>query len=605
MTIAIIALDVRGLALARTLSESLPDATVYRRAARTSAEPGDIIFDDAITHLRKLFAANITIIGVCAAGILIRALGPHLSDKRQDPPVLAVSADGASVVPLIGGHHGANDLARRIAAVTGGTAAITTASDIAFGFALDDPPDGWRVENPDRLKPIAAALLAGDPVALDVECGDATWLVDAPWTATLTCNNVKVTDRADANTDTDLVLCPPVLALGVGCERNTDLEELRALVLQTLRDANLSPNAVACIVSIDLKSNEPAVHALADELGRPARFFSAAALEAESPRLQTPSDIVFRETGCHGVSEGAALAAAGPDSQLIVAKTKSARATCAIARATGDIDAHTIGQPQGILDIVGIGPGASAWRTPDANQAIRRADAVVGYSLYLDIITDVMQPCARIDSDLGAEEDRVRQALNLAAAGKRVALVSSGDAGIYALAALAFECLDSADDPRWNRLALNVIPGVSAMQAAAARAGAPLGHDFCAVSLSDLLTPREVILQRLGAAAKVGFVTALYNPQSRTRRDLLGEAQRIFVDARPAATPVIIARNLGRVDESVTITTLANFEPDKVDMLTIVIIGGADTKTIQRGVNRWTYTPRGYAKKKPTKGTIK
>ena len=142
----------------------------------------------------------------------------------------------------------------------------------------------------------------------------------------------------------------------------------------------------------------------------------------------------------------------GPGSQLIVAKTKSARATCAIARATGDIDAHTIGQPQGILNIVGIGPGTSAWRTPDADQAIRRADAVVGYSLYLDIVADVMQPSARVDSDLGAEEDRVRQALNLAAAGKRVALVSSGDAGIYALAALVFECLDSADDPRWNRL---------------------------------------------------------------------------------------------------------------------------------------------------------
>ena len=604
MTIAIIALDARGLILARTLSESLPDATVHRRVARISADSGDIIFDDTITYLRELFIANITIIGVCAAGILIRALGPHLSDKRQDPPVLAVSADGASVVPLIGGHHGANDLARRIAAVTGGTAAITTASDIAFGFALDDPPNGWRVENLDRLKPIAAALLAGDPVAFDVECGDATWMADAPWTATAPCN-VQVTDRADANTETDLVLRPPVLALGIGCERNTDPEELRVLVLKTLRDANLSPNAVACVVSIDLKSNEPAVHALADELGRPARFFAAAALEAESPRLQTPSDIVFRETGCHGVCEGAALAAAGPGSQLIVAKTKSVRATCAIARATGDIDAHTIGQPQGILNIVGIGPGTSAWRTPDADQAIRRADAVVGYSLYLDIVADVMQPSARVDSDLGAEEDRVRQALNLAAAGKRVALVSSGDAGIYALAALVFECLDSADDPRWNRLTLNVIPGVSAMQAAAARAGAPLGHDFCAVSLSDLLTPREVILQRLDAAAKVGFVTALYNPQSRTRRDLLGEAQRIFVDARPAATPVIIARNLGRVDESIIITTLANFEPDTVDMLTIVIIGGADTKTIQRGVNRWTYTPRGYAKKKPTKGTIK
>jgi cobalt-precorrin 5A hydrolase / precorrin-3B C17-methyltransferase len=604
MTIAIIALDARGLTLARRLAETIPDATVHCRAGRTSAEPGDIVFDNTMVHVRALFSSGVPIIGVCAAGILIRAVGPHLSDKRQDPPVLAVSADGESIVPLIGGHHGANDLARRIAAVTGGTAAITTASDAAFGFALDDPPEGWRVENPDQLKPVAAALLAGAPVALDVECGDTSWLAKAPWTATAPLT-VRVTDSADLNTATDLVLRPPVLAVGVGCERDANPEELRALVYQTLSTANLSPNAVACVVSIDLKSDEAAVHALADELGRPARFFTAAELEAESPRLQTPSEIVFRETGCHGVCEGAALAAAGPDGDLIVAKAKSARATCAIARAPVDIDANAIGQPQGVLDIVGIGPGASAWRTPDADQAIRRADAVVGYSLYLDIVADIMQPGARVESNLGAEEDRVRHALTLAATGKRVALVSSGDAGIYALAALAFECLDGADDPHWNRLAVRVIPGVSAMQAAAARVGAPLGHDFCAVSLSDLLTPRKVILHRLDAAAQAGFVTALYNPQSRTRRDLLGEAQHIFTAARPPDTPVIIARNLGRADEAVTVTTLADFQPDTVDMLTIVIFGGADTKTIQRGVNRWTYTPRGYAKRKITKGTTR
>ena len=132
------------------------------------------------------------------------------------------------------------------------------------------------------------------------------------------------------------------------------------------------------------------------------------------------------------------------------------------------------------------------------------------------------------------------------------------------------------------------------MQAAAARAGAPLGHDFCAVSLSDLLTPRDVILQRLDAAASAGFVTALYNPQSRTRRTLLDKARDIFLNARPADTPVVIARNLGRADESVTLTTLSDFDPDAVDMLTIVILGGADTKIIQRGAKRWTYTPRGY-----------
>ncbi|MBT5107058.1 MAG: precorrin-3B C(17)-methyltransferase [Rhodospirillaceae bacterium] len=596
MTIAIITLDARGLTLARKLAAALPDATTHRLAGRAPKGdecPSDIVFENAMDHLRAVFAAGTTIVGVCAAGILIRALGPHVSDKRRDPPVLAVSGDGAAIVPLIGGHHGANDLARRIEVITGGVAAITTASDGAFGFALDDPPDGWRIENPDQLKPTAAALLAGEAVSLTVECGSADWLGDEPWTKDA-ARTVRVTDRADAETETDLVLRPPVLALGVGCERNVGFDELRDLVHKTLRDANLSPNAVACVASIDLKSDEAAVLALAQELGRPARFFTAAELEAESPRLKTPSDIVFRETGCHGVSEGAALAAAGSDSELIVAKTKSARATCAIARATDNIDAHAVGQARGVLDVVGIGPGDAAWRTPDASHAIARADSVVGYSLYLDIVADIMKPGARVDSELGAEEDRVRHALDLAANGGRVALVSSGDAGIYALATLVFELLETSDDPRWNRIAINVIPGVSAMQAAAARAGAPLGHDFCAVSLSDLLTPRDVILQRLGAAASAGFVTALYNPQSRTRRILLDEARKIFMNARPADTPVVIARNLGRADESVTLTTLSDFDPGAVDMLTIVILGGADTKTIKRGATRWTYTPRGY-----------
>jgi cobalt-precorrin 5A hydrolase / precorrin-3B C17-methyltransferase len=594
MTIAIITLDARGQTLARRLAAALPGATVHRLAGRApegDGHPDDIVFDSAMEHLRTVFAAGTAIVGVCAAGILIRALGPHLSDKHHDAPVLAISGDGAAIVPLIGGHHGANDLARRIATITSGNAAITTASDTTFGFALDNPPAGWRIENPDQLKPVVAALLAGEAVALTIDCGTADWLAAGPW-ADEGAFAVRITDKA--NTGTGLVLRPPVLALGVGCERDTDPDELRALVHETMRAANLTLDAIACVASIDLKSDEAAVLALADDLQRPARFFTAAELELESPRLQTPSKIVFRETGCHGVSEGAALAAAGPDSDLIVAKMKSTRATCAIARAPHDIDPIAIGRGRGTLDVVGIGPGDSAWRTPDASHAIAHADSVVGYSLYLDIVADLMKPGARVDSELGAEADRVRHALDLAASGARVALVSSGDAGIYALATLVFELLETSDDPRWNRIAINVIPGVSAMQAAAARAGAPLGHDFCAVSLSDLLTPRDVILQRLDAAASAGFVTALYNPQSRTRRTLLDKARDIFLNARPADTPVVIARNLGRADESVTLTTLSDFDPDAVDMLTIVILGGADTKIIQRGAKRWTYTPRGY-----------
>jgi cobalt-precorrin 5A hydrolase / precorrin-3B C17-methyltransferase len=600
--IAIVALDKRGLSLAQRLRRDLPDATIHGlkgRAASNGSASDVVAFENTIEHLQTLFNAGETIVGICATGILMRALGPNLSDKRRDPPVLAISGDGASVVPLIGGHHGANDLARDIAAFTGGVAAITTASDTAFNVALDDPPEGWRLENSEQVKPIAAALLADEPVALNVDCGTVGWLVGPPWSAQGALN-IRVTDQADATHDNTLIMRPPVLTLGVGCERNTDPAEVQALVIETLRTANLSPLSIACVCSIDLKSDEAAVLALAEHLDAPARFFSAKTLEAESPRLQTPSAVVYQETGCHGVSEGAALAAAGPESSLIVAKTKSKRATCAIARATGDINAHRVGRPRGVLDVVGIGPGTGAWRTPEADAAIRNADSVVGYRLYLDIVSSLIRPGARIESDLGKEEDRARAALTLAADGKRVALVSSGDAGIYALASLVFQVLESDDDPAMGRVAINVIPGVSAMQAAAARAGAPLGHDFCAVSLSDLLTPQDTIRTRLTAAATAGFVTALYNPQSRTRRTLLGEATEIFRAVRATDTPVVIARNLGREDESVSVTTISAFQPDSVDMFTIVIFGGANTRTFQRGGAQWTYTPRGYGVEKQT-----
>ena len=203
----------------------------------------------------------------------------------------------------------------------------------------------------------------------------------------------------------------------------------------------------------------------------------------------------------------------------------------------------------------------------------------------------------RHDSALSEEEARVRIALDKAAEGKNVALVCSGDAGIYALATLAFELLDRENRADWNRLAIRVEPGVSAIQAAAARIGAPIGHDFCAISLSDLLTPWEEIVKRLEAAAVGDFVVALYNPVSSRRRTQLKTAQKILVAARPVDTPVVLARNLGREDESVDIITLGELKPDHADMLTIILIGNSQTRLTKRGESYWVYTPRGYAAK--------
>ena len=591
--IALVALTHDGAALAQRLQAALPRSRVHGLAGRV--EDCDTTFTNTTSHLTTLFDSGQAVVGICAAGILIRTLATGLEDKQNEPPVIAVSPDGLHVVPLLGGHHGANRLATRIAEITGGSAAITTAGEALHGVALDDPPPGWVLANPGSAKPVMAALLAGDHPTMVIEAGNPTWLADLPidrdgsWM-------IRITDRTIAPAADEMLLPPPTLALGVGCERDCDPNELIQLVDETLTAAGLAPASVAVVASIDVKMDEAAVHALAAHLGAPARYFDAPRLEAEAPRLENPSEIVFREVGTHGVAEAAALAAAGSKGTLVVAKHKSARATCAIARGT-DIRPDDIGTARGTLSIIGTGPGDAAHRIPVTDSAVAAASDLVGYGPYLDLLGAAANGKRRHEFGLGAEEDRCRHALELAATGKQVALVSSGDPGIFAMASLVFELLDRASDPVWKRIAISVHPGVSAMQLAAARAGAPLGHDFCAISLSDLLTPWPAIEARLRAAAQADFVVALYNPASRRRRQQFETARDILLAARPDDTPVVVARNLARAGEQVSIVPLAELSLDAIDMLTVVIVGNSQSRTIDSAASCWAYTPRGYASK--------
>ncbi len=591
---AILVLGPGGSAVAERIRAALAPAEIHGFSPRLPEAA--IGFAATAAHVAGLFAAGRPVIGICAAGILIRAVAPLLADKSAEPPVIAVAEDGSSVVPLLGGHHGANDLARRIAAALGSHAAVTTAGDLRLGLALDEPPQGWRLQDPAQVKAVAAALLAGEKVQVVNEtAADAAWLAALPQAADGT-RRILISTRADAAAD--LVYHPQTLVLGIGCERLAEAAEVADLTRRCLKDANLAPQSVAAIASIALKAAEPAIHDLAAALGVPARFFSAAELEAERPRLRNPSEVVFQETGCHGVAEGAALAAVGAAGDLRVGKTRSQRATCAIAEGPGPIDASGLGRPRGVLDIVGIGPGSAAGRTREVDAALGRATDLVGYSLYLDLLGDLAVGKRRHGYELGAEEARVRIALDLAAEGRQVALVCSGDAGIYAMATLVYELIDREDRPDWARLAITGLPGVSAMQVAAARIGAPLGHDFCAISLSDLLTPWAAIEKRLLAAAEGDFVVAFYNPVSRRRRTQLAAAKRILLARRPAETPVVLARNLGRDGETVRATTLAALDIEAVDMLTLVIVGSSETRCVARpDGGQWVYTPRGYGQK--------
>lgn len=593
----IVVLDPSALELARKIASGVPSSTIHGLSSRAHGCV-DEAFDETALHLRLLFDGGHPIIGICAAGILIRCLAPVLGSKRDEPPVIAVASDGSAVVPLLGGHHGANGLADSIADGIGVPAAKTTASDLRLGFSFDDPPIGWVLETPGAVKSATARVLAGSGIAVDDACFGSPWPPPQgePGTAGQAVN-VLVSEKIAAENRYDLVYRPKCLVLGVGCERHCEPTELQDLVLDTLSREQLSSNAISCVASIDLKADEAAVHALASQLGVPARFFSPQALERERPRLQNPSRIVFLETGCHGVAEGAALAGAGSKGSLVVPKAKSAHATCAVARAPEVVDPCRLGRPRGRLAVVGIGPGQAAWRTPEACRQLANATDVVGYRLYLDLIDDLIVGKARHHSDLSEEEARVRKALDLAAVGGTVALVCSGDAGIYALATLVFELLDREDRPDWNRIDVSVSPGISAIQAAAARIGAPIGHDFCTISLSDLLTPWPLIERRLSGAAHGDFVVALYNPVSRRRRYQIEAARDILLTGRPPETPVVLARNLGRTGEEICVVELGALTPDSADMLTLVLIGNSQSRLVRRGERSWVYTPRGYADK--------
>ncbi len=593
---AIIALTHDGERLARTLQRALPGSEVHGLEHRTAAP--DVPFTETTKHIESLYLSDRPVIGICASGILVRTVAGALSDKYAEPPLIAVSQTGDAVVPLVGGHRGANLLAARIGNVLGVQAAITTAGDAAFGGALDDPGTGWHVPDPAAAKPVAAALLAGESVRIDnpLDLTLPGWIVALPQSKTA-AHTIIISDQASVSEGAGFQIVPRTVALGVGCERGAPSEELDTLAMESLATANLHPDAVACVVSLDLKADEVAVLALADKLGVPARFFDAQTLERETPRLANPSDLVFNEVGCHGVAEGAALAAVGADGALISPKCKSVRATCAIARAVVPIDSGVIGRARGRLSIVGIGPGQERWRTPEVTSWLAGCEDVVGYGLYLDLLGDLITGKNRHMSELSEEEARVRRALELAAEGRDVALVSSGDAGIYAMAALAFEVLDRDDDDAFNRVEIRVSPGISAVQAAAARIGAPLGHDFALISLSDLLTPWGVIEKRIKAVAEGDFTVAFYNPVSKRRRTQLARACEILLSRRSADTPVVLGRNLGRPEESVRVVTLGTLTVDDVDMLTLVLVGSSSSKKIIRGDKTWVYTPRGYAAK--------
>ena len=527
-------------------------------------------------------------VAVGACGAITRLIAPLLSSKSTDPAVVVADSQGRFAIPLVGGHGaGAEALAQEVAALLGGEAVLTGASASEGRLALDSFGTGWgwrRGPGPwDQLMKSAAR---GEPLQLEHHDGNDRWLqLDALQGAEASGARLSVgVERSEQ--------CrwhPPALWVGMGCERNTSLALLERGLKAALAAQNLALEAVAGLASADRKADEPALLQLAKRYGWPLRCFSSSALQAVE--VPNPSPVVAAELGTASVAEAAALLACGPGASLRSEKRieraapgEQGAATVAIAQAVAQW------APQrGTLHLIGSGPGSLALLTPDARAALAASSVWVGYGLYLDLLEPLRRPDQlRSDGQLTQERERCREALELACQGLTVALVSSGDSGIYGMAGLALEqwmALMEHDRP-----AFQVHPGISALQLAAARAGAPLMHDFCTVSLSDRLTPWEVIERRLKAAAAGDFVVALYNPRSKGRDWQLGRAQELLLEHRPGTTPVVLARQLGRDEEVVSLHQLASLPIDQVDMLTLVLIGNSSSR-VEGGR---MVTPRGY-----------
>jgi cobalt-precorrin 5A hydrolase/precorrin-3B C17-methyltransferase len=538
---------------------------------------------DLVATVRGLWGSGAVhrLVLVCATGIALRVIGPLLADKHTDPAVVCVDDAGRWAIALGGGHAGgANDLAREVAALLGATPVVTTASDGAGLPGLDALP-GFAARG--DVAGVTRAWLDGADPALDRSDlpawplpGSLAALGPAPSTsAGPPRGRIRVTDRATRPAPNEVVLCPPSLVVGVGSSSGADGEGIRALVAAALTDAGLAPEAVAAVATIDVRIAEPGIVALAERLGVPLRAFAATRLATVA--VPNPSGAVAAAVGTPSVCEAAALLAAGRGAELVVAKRRSAEATAAVARRP---------RPVGHVAVVGLGPGRAAQRTPQAAEAVRHADVVIGYGPYVDLASDLLSPRHEVvRSPIGAEPDRCGEALDRAVAGQRVALVCSGDPGVYALAALVHELAPAHGDPP-----VTVLPGVTAALAAAAILGAPLGHDHAAVSLSDLLTPWEAIERRLRAVADGDFVVSLYNPRSRRRTTQLGRAIEILSGRRPPTCPAAVVTDAGRPGERVVRTTLADLDPEAVDMLSLVVVGSSAT----RWIGERMVTPRGY-----------
>jgi cobalt-precorrin 5A hydrolase/precorrin-3B C17-methyltransferase len=558
---AIVILGKGALATAKRIQQLYPDALIHGLAERV--EGADRSYAEFGATLRQLYQQDTPIIALCAAGIVIRTLAPVLLEKGAEPPVLAVAEDGSAIVPLLGGLGGVNVMAREIAGALNTTAAITTSGELRFGTCLLNPPAGYALGDLELGKRFVSDLLSGESVRIE---GAAPWLAQAQLPeddhAHLAIRVGYAEREPSAN---ELLIYPRNVLVAV----DASVADIADSVRDALHDSRIAIQALACLLASESDMAKPALHAAAQALGVPVRFTSAASVgemvQQVLPQLLPPINPV------DGI---------------------------AIAVAPQPLDTEQVGRGRGRLAVIGLGPGAAEFMIPAVKAELARANDVLGYETYVRMAGPFRADQVLHCTDNREEMQRARHAFELAAQGRSVVVVSSGDPGVFAMAAAVLEALQESDNPEWHAVDLEILPGISASLATAAQAGAPLGHDFCVMSLSDNLKPWGIIEKRLDLACQADLALAFYNPISRSRPWQLGRALEIVRQHRSPQTPVTLGRDIGRPGQTLRVVTLGELAPEMVDMRTMVLIGSSTTCVFARANgSQWVYTPRWYGNK--------
>lgn len=544
--IAILLLNEKGIETAKLIKSHYNNAQIYGLEDRVSEK--DMAFQDTGEMLRQLYNQGVTIIGLCAAGILIRALAPELNNKRNEPPVLVVSDDGSLFVPLLGGLTGANELAKSLAQKLKGQAVITASGSRHYQVQLEAPPETHVLVNKQDAKRITSDILNGKTVRLN---GHSNWLeeTDLPFTQDGEIE-IKVSVFNEQPPENGLLYHPKNVLVEIA-EKDTNLDD----VIAELAELNIAQAAIASIIS-EKEDQVGGINEIANTLN------------VQFHVVENQTDLKIKK------------------------RTKINKTT--IIELVEPININRLDQKLGKLSIVGIGPGKAEWQTIEVRKALELADAIFGYQTYIDMVPE-HEGQKRFPSDNRVELERAREALDFANMGYHSAIISSGDPGIFAMASAVMEALDQQPD-RWPNLQIEILPGLSAMQGAASLVGAPLGHDFAVISLSDILKPFEQIKNRLIAAAEADFVIAIYNPASKTRRHQIEVMKELLLCHKSGETPVLVAKNISRDGEQLNIQTLSSLDSNQIDMSTLLIIGSSKTKVIT-GPNgrKMIYTPRTYS----------